>query len=446
MIFARRSIQRFIDRISMTLPPDTIRKLVQKLNRNDRASLDFEWEVAVLFALDQLGKIDYEDSHGGKSHPDVTFRMPGQKAVGFIADIATVSDRGLEDENPTRMLEEFLRTKAKALGIPGGFQHQIAGAPIGKRYGDRKVKLAMPRRNELHAFLEKHVTPRLREIKRTDPDQARIPINEGPYQFSITYRKGAATSGGGHLSYTAAYSLTKNPIYTSLKDKARRLRQSGFDGCKGIILCDGSCHLFRSQLTGVENYTAQQIIEAFMRNNSSISFVATLWVEHPFNVFGRSESRQLRLKVIRNPAARFPLTDEMAQPLIQIPDLLPGPVNDALNAAIRIEEGKYGIGATHYGGYELSIGNSSGSIRISSRALLDLLAGKIEPSRFAQDHGFALPETGKGMNNPFKTALAQGMTIETVLVERTENEDDDWITFKFSGPDPAITPFRRSGE
>ena len=108
MIFARRSIQRFIDQISQTLPQVSISKLVQKLNRNDRASLDFEWEAAVLFALHQVGKIAYETNHGGKGFPDVTFRLPDKKGIGFVADITAVSDSGLEDENPTRMLSEFL--------------------------------------------------------------------------------------------------------------------------------------------------------------------------------------------------------------------------------------------------------------------------------------------------------------------------------------------------
>ena len=43
MIFARRSIQRFIDRVLETMPPDVIEQIVSNLNQNNRASLDFEW-------------------------------------------------------------------------------------------------------------------------------------------------------------------------------------------------------------------------------------------------------------------------------------------------------------------------------------------------------------------------------------------------------------------
>ena len=227
MIFARRSIQRFIDRLSETLPQATVERLVRNLNQNNHASLGFEWEVVVLFTLDRLGEIDYEFDHGGESLPDVTFRLSGQETVCFVADVATVSDRGREEENPIRMLSDFLHEKARALGMPGGFQYRVEGDQTGKRFGDRKVKLAMPHHKKLRVFLEKHVTPRLREIKETGLDEAEIPISE-PYRILITYRKDATVSWGSHPSYTAAYSLTKNPVYTSLKGKAKQLSRSGF--------------------------------------------------------------------------------------------------------------------------------------------------------------------------------------------------------------------------
>ena len=66
--------------------------------------MDFEWETAILFALRQVGKIDYEADHGGTRYADVTFYLSDQGTVSFIADVTTVSDRGLDDENPVTML------------------------------------------------------------------------------------------------------------------------------------------------------------------------------------------------------------------------------------------------------------------------------------------------------------------------------------------------------
>ena len=443
MIFSRRSIQRFINGLSETLQREALENIVRDLNRNDRVSLDFEWEASVLFALSKIGKIDYEVDHSGKSHPDVTFRLPGQDTVCFVGDITAVSDSGLEKENPIPMLSSFLHEKAKSLGIPGGFQYRVEGDLVGKQFGNRKVKLAMLHRKQLLDYLEKHVTPRLREIRDAGLEIADISIGE-PYRISITYRKNASASWGSHLSYTTPYSLTKNPISTSLKFKAKKLSDSGFRGCKGIILCDGACALLRSQPNaGTSAYSKHEIIGDFLRQHTSIAFVATIWVEQPHRgVFDPPQGRRLHFKLFQNPTARFPLNEEAAQSLHRIPDLLPVPVNTTLSAVRGITAGKYGIGKSHYGGSKVGMEKGSRVVRISSRALLDLLAGETSPARFSEDHWPDRTGSTESTNNPFAAAVARGMMIEAITVDQNSDEDDDWITFKLSWPDVATTPFQ----
>ena len=443
MIFARRSIQRFIDRLSDTLPRPAITKLVGSLNKNDRASLDFEWEVAVLFALSHLGEIRYEASYGGRRFPDVTFQLPRQDSVCFIADVATVSDRGLEDENPVRMLSTFLHEKARKLDLSGGFDYRVEGAAIGEQYGNRKVKLAMPARKELRDFFETNITPRLQQIKKLNSDEADLSISEEPYKIFIRYRKDATTSSSSHLSYTAAYSLTRNPLYTSLKGKTKQLSQTGFDGCKGVILCDGSCNLIRTRNTATMNYSKKDVIHDFLRQNSSISFVLTLWVEQPLTAFlERPRERQILGELFVNPTARVPLSDETARLVGRIPHLLPVPITDAYSAVLKTEAGMYGVGDSHYGGSEVKYEWGPNTIRISSRALLRLLSDQVSPSEFAKDHWSRPRYTGEHINNPFQQALGLGLTIESIAVERQEDKDDDLLTFKLSGPDVAVKPFR----
>ena len=444
MIFARRSIQRFINHLSETLPRSAITKLVRSLNKNDRTSLDFEWEVAVLFALSQIGKIRYEASHGGRCSPDVTFQLPGQDLVFFIADIATVSDRGLEDENPVRMLSKFLHEKAKKLDLSGGFDYRVEGAALGEQYGNRKIKLAMPTRKKLRAFFEANITPRLQKIKQSTDDEIDLSITEEPYKIFIRYRRDATTSSGSHLSYTAAYSLTRNPLYTSLKGKTKQLSETGFDGCKGIILCDGSCDLMRTRHTGMMNYTKQDIIHNFLRQNSSISFVLAFWVEQPLTgVFDRPKDRQVLGELFINPIARVPLCNQIARNLTRIPNLLPIPTTEAYSAVLKIEAGMYGVGDSQYGGSEVSYDWGPQTIRISSRALLRLLSDQVSPTQFAKDHWSRPRHTEDHIDNPFQQALALGLAIESITVEHQEDKDDDLLTFKLSGPDVAVKPFRR---
>ncbi len=59
----------------------------------------------------------------------------------------------------------------------------------------------------------------------------------------ITYDPNGRGLGGGHLVYTAANILDDNSVFSALKRKARQLKQSRYPGMRGVILCDGGCHI-----------------------------------------------------------------------------------------------------------------------------------------------------------------------------------------------------------
>ncbi len=76
-------------------------------------------------------------------------------------------------------------------------------------------------------------------------------------------------------------------------------------------------------------------------------------------------------------------------------------------------------------------------VTLSARAVQELLAGKISPEDFRKRYGSAPnPVTA------FAGALKAGRVIENVSVERCPEQDDDWLTFHFSKPDPALAPFQ----
>jgi hypothetical protein len=79
-------------------------------------------------------------------------------------------------------------------------------------------------------------------------------------------------------------------------------------------------------------------------------------------------------------------------------------------------------------------------MKISARALQELLSGRLSQEEFFRIHRFGDFE-GKPWN-PFDNALKQGRLIDHVVVEKCATGDDDWITFYFSAKDPAIASFR----
>ena len=70
---------------------------------------------------------------------------------------------------------------------------------------------------------------------------------------------------------------------------------------------------------------------------------------------------------------------------------------------------------------------------MSARTVVGVLAGQITPEEFLEEN--------KLFAEHFTRMLRNGWTIAEVRIEPTER-DDDWIEFVFSGPDPAISPFR----
>jgi len=86
------------------------------------------------------------------------------------------------------------------------------------------------------------------------------------------------------------------------------------------------------------------------------------------------------------------------------------------------------------GGYEMG----GERIKVSSRAVLELLAGTLTYEQFAAAHRW-----DEGEFNMFKEKLASGRLFKSASVESLgENRDDDWLEFAFGQPDPALSPFR----
>jgi hypothetical protein len=82
------------------------RRWIKILNGdNDFDSIAAEWEIVILGALAQFGNMQHEPDLPGRAKPDIRFE---QDDLCFIADITTVSDRGLIEQNAINELSEEL--------------------------------------------------------------------------------------------------------------------------------------------------------------------------------------------------------------------------------------------------------------------------------------------------------------------------------------------------
>lgn len=77
-------------------------------------------------------------------------------------------------------------------------------------------------------------------------------------------------------------------------------------------------------------------------------------------------------------------------------------------------------------------------MKISARTIQTLLAGELSQADFQSSHGDFV--------QLLKRTLEQGRSITAARVEASDNEDDDWLVFEFSEPDPAHHPFVNPGK
>jgi hypothetical protein len=441
-LFSRRTIQRMLDENARWMLPRQVQRHVRTLNDSDSEHiLPTEWEVAVLNGLSKLGEVVHEPKLRGSSKPDVLFR-PRTNCPAVLADVTTVSDKGLQAHNPIdALLDDLdpwihqLRTK----GITGGFLIKVGEYSKPRDFPALKVRLKLPPRRRFpetifnrnfHQFLAEIVSqpnaPHCYAVLREDTD---LSIAYNPRQQFIT---------STYAVYTLAASKSENRVFASLADKAAKLKEAGFTGPLGIILCDGDCELLQrdsGRWSGAW-YGVSDVVEWFLQQNKHISFIEVLTIKHDGNTLNIGPKHlTYRLQMYTN-SALLSLDSEDLKPLMALPAAMPQPIKTAKNARCHLEwlqrTDKWDQGETHYGGMTPTMKE----MKISLRTIHELLAGELEQKKFLEEYGH------KG-NTPFRQMLKQGRLIENVRVEKSETpeSDDDWLIFEFGQPDPAVMPF-----
>jgi PIN domain nuclease of toxin-antitoxin system len=426
-LFSRRCLQRLIEENTF-LSPEQLKEHVRRLNKVREDYLATEWEIALLNALSKIGNVRHEpDDFGGNRFLDVVFESP---SIQFGADIATVSDQQLHKRNPVdRIWMELARQARKRKIVTGGFEIDIGHSPKILQGRGIRHDLLMPQVGQLREVVFnaefKVFMDRIVAKPMTKHD---FHIRNSIADIKISYEPNRTTWGGSHLAYTGANILDDNPVFNALKRKAEQLKLSGYSGLRGVIVCDGGCEMLGEGGSWAE-YPLRQVVGDFMRQNQSVGFVATIGLRHDRSgSIGRGHYKSaLSVWVSRARAAEKQL---LLSALEQMVAHLPTFETSAGNALGRLMGVRPRLGS-HFGGYHMG-GNQY--MKLSAIGVLQLLAGTISYDEFAKAHGFE-------NRNAFANAVRNGRVIRNCKIESGGEEDDDWITFEFGDPDPALAPF-----
>lgn len=441
-VFPRRELQRSIERLAAVLESDQLESIIARLNRPGDARLPAMWELVMLDALARVGVLRHEVELSGGRRPDIelTVSQPEGATLSIFGDVASVSDAGLDEQNPVGVLRDELSRLATKAGLnPNHFGYTVSGGHMGA-FGDGRMKLFLPPKGQLLELMNRVVTPWINSLK-ADPGQSdRFNCEEQEIRFSLTYDPTQRYAHGNHLSYDIAASLDKNPLFRALKGKVSQLRQAPWNALRLIIACDGDCALLRQRrhMRTHGTFSASEVAEDFLRQNSSIDAVLLVSIEELSRYLHSETTFQMGYELVIAPThARSqrmtPAAISALQAILEeAVSYVPRPIRTAYNAAIRCQLS--GSGPDMIGGYKMT----DNSISLSSRALQRLLAGEMTVDEFDAAHGW---NDVSGPRNPFARAVCSGRLIRNIEIEEAGDADDDWLTFTFGPPDPAAAPF-----
>lgn len=434
MIFSRRAIQTRLDALRQKMDGKVVDGLVAKLNGPKDGRLGAMWEVVVLEALAQGGSVQSELPLETGRCPDVQFNGAGG---AFVADVTCVSDDGIVEQNPIDLFMEMVEAAKTKMGMPIGgctFKFGTAFRPRGK--GTQMVA-HLPKKSEIGAFVKDRVAPQVREQLRQGQDVIHIAFDEPAAKVEITIDpKKSPMTLAENIGFTNPQSLTRNPLYNRLVEKAGQL--SGAAGLSGIIIADaGSQSLVMPRAV---NPSAQPktIIAEFFRRRSSIDFVLVLCVEQDLRVRTTNLVHRVRPYLFVRDQAQFPA--ELRILLEGLGDLMPTPVRDAKNGAWLAKSEPFDFG------FEWTHGLGRDYIKIGARDLAEVLAGRKSVQQLNVNHHWygSKDQVQEGHHlNPFEMMLDEGRLPVAITVEPSvENQGDDWVTIRFGDPDPAISAFK----
>jgi hypothetical protein len=436
MIFARRALQRRLDDLRAVLGDEAATALASRLNRSGKDRLAAMWELVVLHGLSEQGNLAIERPLPSGRRPDIAF---ANDDIGFVADVTSISDDGLDEQNPYEELSTILEATKKKLGLKiGGMDLRIGSERVTTARGTRTV-LKIPERRRIRDFVRDRIEPELRRQMNEGRTVLDVAIVDETTDVHVHIDPAKSPyNSGSYASYDVPTIKDSNPLYNALRAKAGQLR--GADGMVGVIVGDADSRSLADRGNTWNEVDARAIADEFLRQNSSINFVLLLSVrEERRGVLdiGPPERKPHALLAFSKTAPPQPVLEALFRKMMAE---LPKPIAMPVNAAYRSRETGYGWG--FHGGGQMS----RSRIKISAREVLEVLAGRRTVQDMNSWHRWSAQGDAPAPNtmpNPFERRLLEGrLPVSMAVIKGSEDDPDDWIEVEFGDPDPAITPFR----
>ena len=431
-IFSRRTIQRLINENALFTEKKDLKEQINKLNlekkNTGKDAISAEWEIVILNVLANAGKVSHHQKFVGTTQPDIYFELNN---ASFVADVVAVSDDGKNKQNPVEELKEWLDQTISEFGYsPNNFELRLGGNYGSKLY-KTKTELKIPSLaliSNSENLLGIDFINFLKEIPKSS--SSTMIYRDSKYSLSVIYSEYANYSSMLYPSYNEINSLVNNAVYSNLEKKAEQLKKAQSYLPLGIFICDGGFDSFNT-MSSLHGYSINEVIGYFLKSFQTISFVFTTTIEQ-----SSSNGQDVKVKTKIYEGENYTsLGKEIHHCLYELQKYFPCPQMTS-TSALNVFKAKYSNqGKPFLGRY----GCMKNEIKISSRAIQELLSGEISQEEFFDIHDFNTEENSFS-KNPFE--LIKEKSISEVIIQTGENEaDDDWLVFKFDKDDPAKSKF-----
>ncbi len=309
-----------------------------------------------------------------------------------------------------------------------------------EEYGNTTAGYVRRRRIDRDFAIDEVTRKALRDWLEQADLSASLEIRQGGTHFVVTWQEMEQLSHRNFFSSmpAEAYSLEDNPLFDALNEKKKQLSIPAFEGLRCIVVADAGARMLRDlnpSMPFAGPVTGRQVIEHFLSGaEGGVDAIVVLSPKRKLHGRNRvNEKLEWRADLFLRHGLALDgsgLSDLVAH--------LPRPRFEGYQARSLQQQAAYRHDACGwYLGTQITSMKTAMTIKVSARALLDLLAGRITLTQFQYHAGLEDTPTHR---NIFAHRLSQGDILSHVEIESGGvDEDDDWLVVHFKN-DPAAAP------
>ncbi len=438
-IIPRRQLQLMLDEMSPWLNSSKAADLINRIDHKDPdQSIPAEYELGIGWALSKVADVEIEPVFGGKTPDFLSSNLFSDKPA--VIEVLALSDDALSGEssmertaNIINQFSDKVRKKASK-NLHYQFLEESGYSPV-------KLKVPIGPWTHRDQYFRKRLTSP--EFKLTEAYEAQLCqwlsvwppskplriVGEGTVVV-VSWQEWVHPMTKTFSSMPSeTHDLKHNPLYKRLKEKEKQLAFVPADHLKCIFLGDAGCRLLRQPMefdSTNRRVSGKDIILKFLADSKvDIVCIFTPKRGNDNSTWSSDNPRKWHVYVFDN----LQLAEKYYENIFEMNSKLPSPHLDGYQARSWMRQGMLDPQARgQYVGSSFSFGRNSMTARVSARALLELLAGRLNYQQFQQ---FVVGDDG--IKIAFENWLAEGNSISGVAFESNgADQDDDYVVINFT--------------